>query len=151
MWREIGRSNAAGNEPLCDVETSHHGQIVTDRFRSVVEEVCGSQVHQFEPVEIENARRGEERRRWWFVPTVRLRALDAERTQPPHKRQGTYDMFRTTWDTRHLVFRGDIVADHHIFSTAEIQGLFFTSDTFRTACEAAGITGLDLRHSFPVA
>jgi hypothetical protein len=150
LRRELGRADEAGAEALHDVESAYLGHVVTDRFKAVVDTACGDGVHQFEPVEVVNALKEEDRHRWWFVPGVRLKPLDPDLTQPLLNRQGFYDIAGTTSETREPVFRRGVVTGHPIFAAAEMRGIICVSDEMRSACEAAGLTGLVFDHSFPV-
>jgi hypothetical protein len=141
-----------GHGRLDDVEVSHHGQIVTDRFKDVVDDVCGADAHQFEPVEVTNAKKHENRHRWWFVPSVRLFPLDPQRTQPPLHELGFYPKIGAppAWQ---IVFRREVVQGHSLFCAGELllEPVILVDDDFVSACDRAGIKGLTFRSSFPVA
>ena len=147
--RTLGRADEAGGNRLNDVESAHLSFIVTDRFKDVVEDLCGVGTHQFEPVEVVNALKGEDRHCWWFVPAVRLHALDPDKVDPPLNDLGYYPHTAGPFDAT-ITFRSEVVDDHHIFCTAEYRHLIFVSDAFRASCESAGITGADFDPPFPV-
>ncbi|MEM7644047.1 MAG: DUF1629 domain-containing protein [Pseudomonadota bacterium] len=133
-----------------DFETAHLGQIVTDRFKPVVEDICGADTHQFEPVEITNANKNEDRHRWWFVPAVRLFALRKDLIEPPLNDLGYYPSNKgpSGW---HVTFDASIVDDHPIFCPGEfLSSPILVNDDFISAVEAAGLTGLAFRYSFPI-
>lgn len=124
-----------------DVE---HGQAVSDRFRQIVERL-EPDTHQFVPVDLV-WKSGEvvETPYFWFIPTVRLFALDPEQTTPELTEAGFFRISTST-DDWGMVFRSSIVANHHVFCTGEMSDYIFITDALKTALEEAGIKGARYR------
>ncbi len=116
------------------------GQIVSERFRSLVE-AHDPDRHQFEPVSIVWSKpETVPQTYYWFIPAVRLFALDPEKTDPPlAERSGKYKISLpvSQWKP---VYRQSVVADTSVFVAAELHGIHVTSE-FKDALEAAGLTG----------
>ena len=116
------------------------GQIVSERFRALVEAHDPGR-HQFEPVSIVWSKpETEPQTYYWFIPAVRLFALDPEKTDPPlAERSGKYKISLpvSQWKP---VYRQSVVADTSVFVAAELHGIHVTSE-FKDALEAVGMTG----------
>lgn len=138
-----------GRAALADIERSHSGKIVSERFKDVVEGLCGVETHQFEPVEIMNPSGHEDRHRWWFIPAVRLFAFDTDKIDPPLHALGFYPETRGAKDWN-LTFRAAVVDGHHIFSAGELLSpVLWVDDAFVASAEAAELTGMRFEYSFP--
>lgn len=136
-----GGGNAKrGGITLPDFIGVHHGQIVSERLRSLVETHDPGR-HQFEPVSIVWSKpETPPQTYYWFIPAVRLFVMDPEKTHPPlAERSGLFPAVGPVSEWK-PVYHKSVVADHSVFVAAEWHAIHITSE-FKDALEAAGLTG----------
>ena len=133
-------------------------------FRDVVE-AHDPGVHQFVPVQVEDAKGGAiEHDYFWFAPGHRIFALDAERTSPPMRpypegpdwinphpdRPAMRFDRKQRSETWALVFRADKIGDRNLFCDGEFRRQIFISDRLKRAFEAAALVGVKAIGPHPV-
>ena len=135
-------------ENVGDLSTVHNRLTVSAAFKSVVEEIAPGDV-QYVPFDVVGGKSGDvQAQRFWFIPTVRLFAMDKQKTKPGFSEKGFFE-FGRPWEEMHIVFDARVTAGKPIFASAEFPGIFFVSDEFVQAVEAASLNGARLMRKFP--
>ncbi len=131
-----------------DLAVVHTELTVSEPLRALIEQFAPGDV-QYEPFEVFGERDGEfQQKRYWFIPTVRLHAMDKDKTRPPLADIGYYRL-ATPWEDKHIVFDASVTEGRAVFASAEYPGVFFVSDALAQAIEASGLTGARFRRKFP--
>lgn len=125
---------------LPDLIGVQHGQIVSGRFRDLIEAHDPGR-HQFVPVSLVWSRpETPSQTYYWFIPAVRLFVMDPDKTQPPLRpNSGRFPAVGPQSDWK-PVYRQSVVAGHSLFVAAQWHAIHITS-AFKEAMEAAGLTG----------
>ena len=135
---------------LSDYIGVQHSQIVSERFRTLVE-MHDPGRHQFEPVSLVWSKAETmPQTYYWFIPATRLFAMDPEKTHPPlDKNSQMFPAVGPVADWK-PVYQQSVVSGHSLFVAAELHGIHITS-RFKDALEAAGLTGYRIFGPFALA
>lgn len=121
------------------------GQICSKAFRDVVDWL-EPKVHQFEPVELSWKDGSLAPQYYWFTPCQRLQTLYREMLKPPiNDHSGTWSDFDAEFNqvqNPRLVYRRELVGEHHVWCDAHMNGYICVSGRFHDAATATGLTGL---------
>ncbi|AAV97460.1 hypothetical protein SPOA0328 (plasmid) [Ruegeria pomeroyi DSS-3] len=130
-----------------DLAMVHTYLTVSEPLRTLIEQFAPGDV-QYEPFDVVGKRDGAfQQRRYWFIPTVRLHAMDKDKTRPPLADIG-YFRQSTPLEDQHIVFDASVTDNRAIFASAEYPGILFVSDALVEAIEASGLTGARFRRRF---
>ena len=131
-----------------DLALVHTYYTVSEPLRALIEQFAPGDV-QYEPFEVFGARDGAfQQKRYWFIPTVRLHAMDKDKTKPGFTRKGYFE-FGRPWGEMHIVFDASKTDGRALFATAEFPRIFFVNETLAEAIEASGLTGAQFMWKFP--
>lgn len=131
-----------------DLAMVHTYLTVSEPLRALIEQFAPGDV-QYEPFEVFGTSDGAfQQRRYWFIPTVRLHAMDKDKSKPGFTRKGYFE-FGRPWEEMHIVFDTAKTEGRALFATAEFPRIFFVSAAIAEAIEASGLTGAEFMWKFP--
>lgn len=144
--RKVSHNMSA--DRIDDLAMVHTDLTVSEPLKALIEQVAPGDV-QYEPFEVFSARDGAfQQKRYWFIPTVRLHAMDKDKSKPGFTRKGYFE-FGRPWDEMHIVFDAAKTEGRSLYATAEFPGIIFVSETLAEAIETSGLTGAEFMWKFP--
>jgi len=133
-------------ETVADLAIVHGDFTASEALKNLIDQEAPGDV-QLEPFELVQSGQVVGKR-YWFIPNVRLHAMDREKSKPGFSAIGYYD-FRGSWENKQIVFDANVTSGTPIFASAEYPGIIFVSDAMVEAMERSGLTGARFKWNFP--
>lgn len=154
---------ADGSVKVPDYMPSHFGQVVSERFRDLVEKMDPG-AHQFVPVTLEwPSGKVVEEQYFWLFSGNRLFPLDFMETKPkmrpypegpdwiyPHADGSPAALYSSpsAYKDWHPVFRSEIIGACNVFCTGDFNNRIFISDDMKITLDESGFSGFYFRGPF---
>ena len=125
----------------------HTDPTVSELMRALIEQLAPGDV-QYELFEVFGQRdRAFQQKRYWFITTVRLRAINKDKTRPPLAEMGHHGL-STLWEYKQIFLDASITQGRIVFASNEYPGVIFVSDAHAEAVEASGLTRAEVMWKF---